>query len=194
MDPLAFIGKVINATARVGGAIALAAIAVYLCRRAGVGFFVNLDKAVYQSIIMAGLVGACIVAVDLIIAIGKGMQWISRKLSARMAQGAERRNERRLALKNMAVLTPPFALALRYLKSQGLKRFPADADNPLLFQMRQAFLLTTDDPNLTPYSTQTYYVVPDYVWNAIDVYVKDLPPPPLAPWIKLPNSQGWMGR
>jgi hypothetical protein len=194
VDPLTFIAKLIGATARVGGAIALAAIVVYVGRRAGLGFFVGLNGSIYQGIEVAGLVGACIVAVELIIAAGKALRWIGRKLSAAIARQAERRNQRALALRNMEALTPPFALTLKFLKSQGLKRFPAQADNDLLFQMRQAFLLTTDDPNLTPYSTQTYYLVPDYVWDAIDTYASDIRPPPHAPWIRLPDPQGWMRR
>ncbi len=97
-----------------------------------------------------------------------------------------------LALKNMAVLSPEFALALRYLKTNNAKRFLADADSSLLFRMRQAFLLKTDDPNLTAYSTQTYYVVPNYVWNAIDAHVKGVPAPPVAPWVRMPDGTGWI--
>ena len=166
--------------------MALAAISVYAGRRAGIGFFVRLNESIFQGIMIAGLVGACIVVVDLVIVVGRGSRWISSKISGHLAVMAEHRNERRSALKNMAVLTPEFALTLRFLKSQGLKRFRAEADSSLLFQMRQAFLLKTDDPNLTAYSIQTYYLVPDYVWNAIDVYLKDMQPPPVAPWLRLP--------
>ncbi len=187
MDPFSFIAKLIGATARVGGAIALAAAVVFFGRRVGVGFFVDVNESIYQAIVIAGLIGACIVVVELVIVGGKGIRWIGSKVSGGLAAMAERRNERRTALKNMAALTPQFAMTLRFLKSQNLKRFPAEADNSLLFQMRQAFLLKTDDPNLTAYSTQTYYLVPDYVWDAIESYLKDLPVPPVAPWVQLPD-------
>jgi len=33
--------------------------------------------------------------------------------------------------------------------------------------MTKAELLKIDDPNWSAYSTDTYYGVPDYVWNAL---------------------------
>jgi hypothetical protein len=77
-----------EAGAKVGGAFALAAIVLYVGRLAGVGFFVELNSSIYQGIEIAGLVGACMVAVELIIAAGKGLRWIARKLSAAITRRA----------------------------------------------------------------------------------------------------------
>jgi len=187
LDPLTFVAKIIGTTARVGGAVALAAGTVVLGHRVGFSLFVNLNDSLYQGVVVAGLIGACVVAVELVILAGKGVRWIGSRIFERLAIWGDHRIEKKMALKNMMVLTPDFAQSLRFLKSQGMKRFPADADNPLLFQMRQSFLLKTDDPNLTMYSIRTYYLVPDYVWDAVDIYLKDFPPPPVAPWMHLPD-------
>jgi hypothetical protein len=182
MDPLSFIAKIVGVTARVGAIFAIAAGVVYVGRRSGIEFFVGLDLTLYQSIILAGIIGAGAVAVDLVVAVGKGILWLGSKIAASFSLAAERRREKRSALENMKVLTPEYALALRFLKSQGQRRFAADARNDLLHQMRNAGLIKIDDANWSLYSIQTYYVVPTYIWDAIDVYVEDLHPAH-APWL-----------
>ncbi len=192
VDPLSFVAKIIGVTARVGAVVALAAGAVYLARRAGIEFFVTLDQTTFVAIILAGLIGASAVAVELIIAIGKGIKWVGSWAARRLSASAERRTEKRTALDNMKVLTPEFAMVLRFLKSQNLKRFPAPGQNDLLYRMERAFLLKIDDPNWSAYAIQTYYAVPNYVWHTIDVYLDGMPVPPHPPWITPPDPTRWM--
>lgn len=194
LDVLSFIAKLIGATARVGAAVALLAGVIYVGRNAGIEFFVALPEGLYQTIVVAGLFGAFIVLVELVIQVGKGFRhigkWIIEKNRTRHSHAVERQT----ALKNMQVLTPEFALVLRYLKSNDMKRISAKANNDLLYRMSRAFLLKIDDPNWSAYSVDTYYAVPDYVWNVIDHHLAKLPPPPSPPWIRLPDGTGWMAR
>jgi hypothetical protein len=64
--------------------------------------------------------------------------------------------------------------------SNNWKRFPAPANNDLLYLMNQSFLLQIDDSNRTAYSVNTYYKVPDCVWDRID---SNLPVPESPPWV-----------
>ena len=64
MDAFSFLAKLLGTSARVGAAIAFVAVAVYLGRRAGVNFFVDLNKTLFWTLVIAGLIGAAMVAVE----------------------------------------------------------------------------------------------------------------------------------
>jgi hypothetical protein len=194
LDLLSFLAKLIGTTARVGAAFALLAAVTYVCRKAGIDVFAALPDGLYQAIVVAGLLGAAIVLVEFVIQVGRGLRqigkWIAKKNRTRRRHAVERQT----AIKNMEVLTPEFALVLRYLKSNNVKRFCAKANNDLLYRMSRAFLLKIDDPNWSAYSVETFYAVPEYVWNVIDRHLAELPSPPNPPWIRLPDGTGWMAR
>jgi hypothetical protein len=96
----------------------------------------------------------------------------------------DRRNAKKLALKNMA--EPTYAAVLRYLKVHGLRRVPV-GDSQLLHLMEKDHLLIRD----LDCSIQSYYVVPDYVWNLIDKRLENHPVPASPPWLPPPE---WVGR
>jgi hypothetical protein len=194
LDLLSFLAKLIGTTARVGAAFALLAVVTYVCRKAGIDVFAALPDGFYQAIVVAGLLGAAIVLVELVIQVGKGLRQIGKWIAKKNRTRHRRAVERQTALKNMEVLTPEFALVLRYLKSNNNRRFYAKASNDLLYRMSKALLLKIDDPNWSAYSTETYYAVPKHVWNVIDRHLAALPPPPSPPWLRLPDGTGWMGR
>jgi hypothetical protein len=112
-----------------------------------------------------------------------GVRWASAKLQQRYVAWAVRKLRKREAmknLKNLDVLQPEFSATLRFLKAKNMKRFPAPANNHLLDEMSNSFLLEIDDPKLKVYSDNTYYKVPDYVWDRID---SNLPVPESPPWV-----------
>jgi hypothetical protein len=190
MDALTFVAKFIGGTARVGAGIAFAAIVVFFGRRYNVEFFGTLDSTIYQAIVVAGLIGGGLVFVDIIIAIGRFIRWASGKASGYFAKRSRQREKERVALRNMAALTPAFASTLKFLKLRGMKRFPASASNSFLGQMQRSLLLEIDDPNYSPvYSRQTYYAVPNYVWNAIDRSTRQVPEPPIEPWFEYDDDR-----
>jgi hypothetical protein len=121
-------------------------------------------------------------------------RWSRRKIKARRQSAAEERRTKENALKNLDSMPMEYADVLSFLRKNGRQRFIADADNDLLWHMRNAGLLEIDDPNWHVNSTRTYYRVPDYVWAAIATLpeyhrTKDKPP-----WIREPNPNGWMAR
>jgi hypothetical protein len=181
MDSLfSFLAKFIGATARVGATVALGALVIYALRQAGIGPFAALDGPTYQIIMSAGVIGFCGVVVDLLIAFGNGVRWAWAKLQQRYDAWAVRKLQKREAIKNLEVVQPDFSATLRFLKANNLKRFPAPANNDLLYLMNQSFLLQIDDSNWTAYSVNTYYKVPDCVWDRID---SNLPVPESPPWV-----------
>jgi hypothetical protein len=84
-----------------------------------------------------------------------------------VAAKIERRENRKAALKNLQTLRPEFVPTLRYLKANNLKRFSAAAPwrNIILREMVQSFLIEIDDPSYQPNMSDTYYSVPNYVWE-----------------------------
>ena len=62
-----------SSTARVGWSIFLAALALYLLRRGGIEAFSHVDSTVYAVILLAGLFGAGVGVVDLVVTVSK---WI----------------------------------------------------------------------------------------------------------------------
>jgi hypothetical protein len=147
LDPLAFISKLIGTTAKVGAAFAIAGVAVYFGRRSGIGFFIGLNDVVYQAIVVAGLVGAGSVAVELVVACGRALRWLGGKITNISRKRAVHIRKRDNALRNMEALTFEYAQVLRFLKSNDRKRFIASVDSGLLYSMVRAGLLEIDDPN-----------------------------------------------
>jgi hypothetical protein len=155
----------LGTTARIGGAVALAALVLFILRRSGVEPFTTLDPAVYGITIVAGIIGGCVVVVELLVALGK---WLRAKIQKHLTNSADITIKRDTALKNIETLQEEYMVVLLFLKRNNWKRFPARVDNSLLFHMRNAFLLEIDDQNYGMYSITTYYMVPDYVWERID--------------------------
>ncbi len=116
MDALSFLAKFFDVTARVGAAFALAAAVLYLGRVAGVEFFKALDPVLYQAIVVAGIVGACSVAVDMLIALRK---FFSRWLKER----TERRRGWTDALENIQTLDKDRLLLLYGALAGSQQRF-----------------------------------------------------------------------
>jgi hypothetical protein len=179
IDALGFLAKLIGTTARIGGAVALAALALFILRRSGVEPFTTLDPAVYSITIVAGIIGGCVVIVELFVVFGK---WSGAKIQAHLNNSADFKMKRDTAIKNMQTLLDEYLMILLFLKRNNWKRFPAPRDNELLFLMRNAFLLEIDDPNYSFYSITTYYVVPDYVWERIDALAVGRVTPQNPPW------------
>ncbi|MFI5022134.1 MAG: hypothetical protein ACHQRJ_10855 [Alphaproteobacteria bacterium] len=180
MDWFSFVGKFVGITARVGAVFALAALILYVGRREGVEFFTGLDPVLIQSVIVAGIIGGCAVVVDLLKTFGRAILWVV--VEQWLPDIVERRNAKRVALRNMEALPREYADVLRFLKSRDLKRVPV-GDSQLLHLMEKAHLLKRD----LHYSISATYVVPDYVWNAIDERLKNHPVPAFAPWIPPPQ-------
>lgn len=192
MDPLTLIGKMIGVTARVGGAFALAALAIYFLRTLGIEPFAGLDAMAFQVVIVGGVVGAGTVLVELLLNAWKGLGWLGRRiadsLKARRAVG----ERKKLSLKNLRVLTREQADALLFMKQNDFRRFPGRIDNRLLWQLHQACLLEIDDANFSVYSVETYFSVPQHIWELLDEVAQQwgTPIPSSPPWIK---QHGWMG-
>jgi hypothetical protein len=162
----------------------LAAFCLYVGKRARIEFFVTLDPVIFQTIIVAGIIGACSVVVEAC----RGAWLVFETM---LPVYRERRILKRTALKNMEVLTREYAAVLRFLKTNNTKRFPARQDSRVLSMMREACLLELDDPNWSIYSLTTYYVVPDHVWGVIDQHLKDFPVSASPPWLPPPPPQEW---
>ena len=188
MDALGFLAKLIGTTARIGGAFALAALVLFILRRSGVEPLTTLDPAVYGITIVAGIIGGCVVVIELFVVL---VEWLRAKIQEHLKNSADFTMKRDTALKNMQTIIEEYMVVLLFLKRNNWKRFPATADNSLLFNMSNAFLLEIDDPNYRFYSAITYYMVPDYVWERIDAAGRVIPQEP--PWIEKPSPQAWMG-
>jgi hypothetical protein len=72
MDPLAFLLKLIGTTARIGAIIALTALALCVLVQGQIQPFATLaGTTLYQTIIVAGMIGLCTVIVEIFIAVGR---------------------------------------------------------------------------------------------------------------------------
>ncbi|MHB8886597.1 MAG: hypothetical protein ACYC5H_16240 [Methylovirgula sp.] len=177
MDLFAFLAKTLGATARMGFAIALAALILWLGRRAKIDFFVTLDPVIFSAMIVAGIVGGCIVVAELtfsLIAFGKNCLVILLPILM------EKHNEKGIALKNLKCLTDTQAATLLYLKANNLRRFRASATNELLHIMTKDALLSSASHTYS--ASQTYYVVPNYVWNKVEKHLRNRKVPEHPPW------------
>lgn len=192
LEPLSFIAKMIGVTARVGGAFALAALAVYWLRNGGVEPFAGLDAGIYQIVVVGGLIGAGTVGVELLVHIWKGCVWLCARVAANIAASKARHERKELSLKNLHVLTREQADALFFMRRNNLRRFPGRTDNRLLFQLWQACLLEIDDANFSVYSGETYFTIPQHIWDLLEEVARQwgTPIPSTPPWIQ---QHSWMG-
>jgi hypothetical protein len=176
---LSFIAKFIGAPARVGAAagatVALSALVIRAARWEGVEPFAAFDVRTYQCIMSAGVFGFSGVVV-----IGglAGLRRVWAKLQQWYRARALRKLHNHEAVKNLEVPQPEFSATLRFLKAKNTKRFRAQANNDLLREMSQSFLLEIDDRLY--FGNNQYYEVRDCVWDRID---SNLPPPKSPPWV-----------
>jgi hypothetical protein len=192
MDALfAFLAK-IGTTARVGAVIALCALLVAILRWMNVEPLASIDKSIYGIIVAAGIFGFCAVVVEFTI-------WISGVVKKAFLYGmrlwevrAQRKRNREAALKNLQILPPEFLVAFSYLKANNKRRFlaPGPARNAVLRDMVRSFLIEIDDPNFQPTACNTYYSVPDHVWDGVEraVDFRSIHVPEEEPWL-LPRSR-----
>lgn len=190
MDALSFIAK-IGVTARVGAVFTLGAVALYALQRFHVEPFTNVDSTVYTTILILGVIGGCAVVIDLVISIWKGATWLVLRLLEWRARKAEYRRKKTTALKNLCAMHAEFVDVLLFLRQHNMRRFPADADNHILYPMQQALLLEIDDQNWSANSIITYYVVPDYVWDGFGQLGVKRPVPLAPPWKPNPDPNAW---
>ena len=78
MDPLSLIAKFIGVTARVGAVFALGALAIYCLRRIGAEPFASLEPIIYQTVVVAGVIGAATLAIEIAIALRKPVSGVGR--------------------------------------------------------------------------------------------------------------------
>ena len=194
MNILDLIGKFIGVSARVGGVFALAAVSIYAGKQHGVKPFATLDPVVYQAVMVLGVVGLCAVFVEVGLAAWKGVGRITEKVRKHLNHRRAVQLKQETGLKNLASLSPEQMLSLFWLKKGGVQRFQDSANNPVLMQMVNAFLLEIDDPGYNWKSTTTYFRVPSHIWtvldNAPDLGTVRLPPDP--PWRT--HHLSWMAR
>lgn len=86
MDALGFLAKLIGTTARIGGAVALAALVLFISRRSGFEPVTTLDPAVHGITIVAWIIGGCVVVVEVFVVFGK---WLRDKIQAHLNNSAD---------------------------------------------------------------------------------------------------------
>ncbi|MGA7384629.1 MAG: hypothetical protein WBW81_08080 [Methylocella sp.] len=167
MEPLTFIAKMIGGTARIGAAVAIGAGLLVILRWMKVEPFISIEASTYGTILIAGIIGAGIVVVELIIAIWVGVKRLWSFQMAYLSAKAKNRQKQETALKNLQAAPAAFVETLRFLKAKNSKRFaaPSPRTNDLLHRMEQSFLIEIDDPNYGWNVFETYYRVPDDVWD-----------------------------
>jgi hypothetical protein len=177
---LSFFSKRFDITARVGVALALFALTVFVMERlANIQLVAEFDKYIF----LAGGFGACLAAYDILFPISK---WLKAKVGRAISKAKTQRLRKHTALENMKALSDEYVDTLHYLKSRNTQRFHAPVNNTLLYEMQNACLLEIDDPNWTTCSIITYYKVPDYVWEKIDhfgSYATSRPISQQPPWL-----------
>jgi hypothetical protein len=103
LDPLVLVGQLIGVSARVGAVFALAALILYVGRRAGVEFFTGLEPVLFNTMIVAGIIGACTV----VVAVGRTFLLALLEIVNLWLRGyVGRQSSRRTALNNMTALKP----------------------------------------------------------------------------------------
>ena len=150
METLAFIAKLFHATTRVGAAVAIAALVVYLGRRAGINFFVDLNENIFQTLVVAGIVGGAMVAVELVLAFGRFLRWIGSNIETSIRKYVQHKRVKRNALKKHEKPDARVRSGIAAMfGSKGLlvAVYIARVDSQLLWQMVNANLLKIDDPN-----------------------------------------------
>jgi hypothetical protein len=184
MEPLSFLAKFFDSSWKVGFAFAIGVSITFALRLARIEPFASLDPSWFSVLAVAGVIGLSFTLVE-------GLILISQNLKSKNMEWGRGRARRRNAIKNLDTMTQEQALALLFLRRNNMKRFFGPCQNTLLLQLIWADLLTIDDPNFFQMSTNTYYLVPDYVWDQIDSRLDGLPTPAHAPWLPTPEQE-WL--
>jgi Ca2+/Na+ antiporter len=166
-----FLAKMIGVTGRVGLAVALTVSLIAILRGRNVEALTSIDESTYGIIVAVGIFGACLVAVDFMIALWNAVKYaFVHFVIPHWADKKERRQNRETALKNLKTTDEDIIITLRYLKARKRKRFlaPAPGFDYSLRRLVQFRLIEIDDPNYPPGAREIHYSVPDYVWDEIE--------------------------
>lgn len=193
MEALTFIAKIFDARARVGAAIAFGAGALFALQHSKVEPFASLGPSTAATIFIAGIIGAFVVLVDLLIVLWGIALSLGSRLRSWYVEYATRNKNRQIALKNFDSMSSEFGDVLVFLKRRKTARFYAQAHHRTLCLMRESSLLEIDDPSWDGYSDMTYFRVPDYIWQRIDeIDKKDRSVPNGFPWLETYKRGDWI--
>ena len=191
VDILGLLGKFFGASWKIGAAFALLAVCVFGAHQYKIEPFAALDKSasLYQAIMVAGLLGATVVFIEIVKRAWEGIVWLGQRFQRKRQERKKSDERRERGLKNLAVAPVAHREALDYIKQKDMRRIYAARSNMVLHEMWQTDLLEADDPK-SMNARHVHFVVPDHIWEAIQESSR--PPPSKPPWE--PSSTEWMRR
>jgi len=165
MGLLEFLTKIIGLPWKIGGGVALGALAVHVLNARGLEPFKSIDPSLYRDILVAGVIGAAVALFEI-------ATWIPvAGLIGRAANHRRNTQGRKMQairiMEDLTLLRPDFGEVLWYLRSSNMKKFDVHPANMTLATMEKECLLDIYTPGWGV-EMHAYYRVPDYVWNRID--------------------------
>lgn len=174
-DPVSLIIKALDATSRVGFALAILGAVVYAGRRAGIAEFTALEPTIHHPVIVAGMFGACLTTASLVYGAKSPVAWIWSSLSDGRKTKRLAKLRKSTALKNVEMLPPQYVQFLCLAKASNNQRFFGVVDGSYA-SLIDACLIEIDDPFYDEHSFETWYKIPDYVWDKIILPGTGAPP------------------
>lgn len=161
-DIFSAIAKFLTLSWRTGSAIALTAGLVWLSRFYGVPQVGDMPQEWFQGVMLVGLLGFSVVAVQGAVLLCQGVALVSRGIWRLVVALAFSRVRRAEALENLRCASQLDMFILLWLRAHGLQRFK-DYPYERLQILRDSLLLQ----QLNGTGESTHWRVPDHIWSEL---------------------------
>lgn len=185
MDFPQFFTKLFSTSRSLGLSLAVAAYTSLFFRHENIWPWTLISDPNAEYIVVAGTCGAAAFVLSVLTSVWNWATALAGKVHSRWLRQKKANERRAVGLKNLQSMYPVYADTLYYLLCNGIKRFPEKTRNRVLNNMWVACLLERDDPPHEIYGiTETYYVVPDYIWDQAETIFSgyNSPLPSSPPW------------
>ena len=168
------IAHLLGLSGRLGASVALAAGVLYLLRARAIEPFTTIPPEWANGIFIAGLWGAALASVSIVVWSVEVLQrWFRAWKAARKAQ-AIRAKRRERGIEHLWTGPTAFRATLAFLYLNGTRQFTAHRRNALLSELVEAGILETDDLPGAEYTRSARYVIPDSIWASLEAHEASL--------------------
>ncbi len=165
------VSTLLKISGRLGFSFAAMALALYVLRLYEVAPFKDIPDSAVHAIALTGLWGAVVAILDAAIAFGS---WVSKGVGRKLRSNKEKYDRSIAGLNNLLNGYSEYMDVVAFLYLKRTKRFTGKRNNRLLMQMVSTCILEVDDPPNNSFPRDTFYVVPDHIWEFLAKHEAEL--------------------
>lgn len=185
------ISKVLSSSSKTAGVLFIASAIIYY---AYYYKFDSLSELTPSHMLISNIIGVIsgvMLVINLFLVILRAFKIFVVALFKKFIMWQAIRTRRNRSLMNLDVGYSEYLEVVSFCYSNNIVRFPARRDNPLLSNMKKAFILE-DDPTISPYDSETFFTVNPTISNYLSSNPSLIVPTTSTPPWKASDRRSWM--